>query len=708
MIFQLLQSGAMSLIDGNNTVYQGSNNATTLFVIANVAPPTGLQIAFTYPDGTVSDTAVPMYLEGDGAIEGTSGYVWSYKLPYRVTEVEGTVGVSINVVNSRTTYINNQTTYTATIEVVYSALPAPQAEYSQTDWQQVLDLLTNYYSWVQTMGDRTELTTEDKTTLVAAINEVNAKVMSAAADIEQLQTDVATAQTAAETAQTAAETAQALAESAEATGNTAVEKATSAEGAAQTAGQTATQALNTANGIAGTANSALANAAEALEMANAADGAAAVAKAIAEGREYAVGRENYPAMITELNAADKAMFKVGDNIFIRQIGVPDLWVSSVEEESAAYNYTTDDAFVDELKEIGYVQVGFWKLAALETTGEASSIAWQNVSVPLADFVEWTPTADLEEYLYRAAIDLTDFVDYSTVTFVTFNAKQASSGNFAPYSDSYVGGVYIYAKELPETAVVIPSLITFKSNIAGGSVGGGGGWNTRGAWVLGGSYSVADAVYDAAGCYLCVQTVVSTLAPENDSEHWSPVYVTPQPTTNPVLMVTNNEMLTALTDGGFADLQIVTPEDDDGYALGRLYQFHIINDVYSWEEVTPVTPAQVQSNWDETDAESPAFILNKPTKGIPVVEVATSGSVTQILDPNKFYNFTGTFTDLTLTLGAAESGIVNEYMGQFTTGSTVPTVTWPTGVTWVGGTPSIVASTTYQFSIVNNVGVAVSV
>lgn len=52
-----------------------------------------------------------------------------------------------------------------------------------------------------------------------------------------------------------------------------------------------------------------------------------------------------------------------------------------------------------------------------------------------------------------------------------------------------------------------------------------------------------------------------------------------------LMVTNNEMLNALTDGGFVDLQLVMPEDDSGYQLGHVYQFRIINDVYSWEDIT---------------------------------------------------------------------------------------------------------------------------
>ena len=56
----------------------------------------------------------------------------------------------------------------------------------------------------------------------------------------------------------------------------------------------------------------------------------------------------------------------------------------------------------------------------------------------------------------------------------------------------------------------------------------------------------------------------------------------------ILVQTNVQMLNALTDGGYADLQIVTPEEDSGYKLGHLYQFRIINDEYSWVDITPKT------------------------------------------------------------------------------------------------------------------------
>jgi hypothetical protein len=91
-----------------------------------------------------------------------------------------------------------------------------------------------------------------------------------------------------------------------------------------------------------------------------------------------------------------------------------------------------------------------------------------------------------------------------------------------------------------------------------------------------------------------------------------------------------------------------------------------------------------------------------------VVVATNGAVSQELAPDKFYSFTGTLTSLTLTLGSEVSGRENEYKGQFSTGGTAPTVTFPNGVSWVGGTPTIEANKTYQFSILDNIGVLVGV
>ena len=129
--------------------------------------------------------------------------------------------------------------------------------------------------------------------------------------------------------------------------------------------------------------------------------------------------------------------------------------------------------------------------------------------------------------------------------------------------------------------------------------------------------------------------------------------------------------------------------------------------------------QFDGEWETPDSaptENSTKLLTSDAafKGIAAVDsakritVATDGAVSQALAPDVFYDFTGALTSLTLTLGSPVSGRENEYKGQFTTGASAPTVTLPSGVTWIGGTPTINASKTYQFSILNNIGIMVEI
>ena len=83
------------------------------------------------------------------------------------------------------------------------------------------------------------------------------------------------------------------------------------------------------------------------------------------GANKAVSFKNYSSMITSLNA-DNGTYSIGQNIMIVTLNVPDLWVSEIAEESVSYNYISDDDFINELNTSGHVQVGYFKLSALET------------------------------------------------------------------------------------------------------------------------------------------------------------------------------------------------------------------------------------------------------------------------------------------------------------------------------------------------------
>lgn len=90
-----------------------------------------------------------------------------------------------------------------------------------------------------------------------------------------------------------------------------------------------------------------------------------------------------------------------------------------------------------------------------------------------------------------------------------------------------------------------------------------------------------------------------------------------------------------------------------------------------------------------------------------VVIATSGDVSKTILPDTFYSFTGELTSLEITLGDEIDGRENEYKGQFVTGSAVPTVSFPSTVSWVGGSfPVIEENKTYQFSILSGIGIIV--
>lgn len=100
--------------------------------------------------------------------------------------------------------------------------------------------------------------------------------------------------------------------------------------------------------------------------ADTANSTANTAKSIAEGANQALSYSNYSAMVTAFNNLANDVYKVGQNIMIVTLNVPDLWVSSIESTSQSYTYTTDEAFTTALETNGYVQVGYYKLSALET------------------------------------------------------------------------------------------------------------------------------------------------------------------------------------------------------------------------------------------------------------------------------------------------------------------------------------------------------
>lgn len=90
--------------------------------------------------------------------------------------------------------------------------------------------------------------------------------------------------------------------------------------------------------------------------------------------------------------------------------------------------------------------------------------------------------------------------------------------------------------------------------------------------------------------------------------------------------------------------------------------------------------------------------------IAVVNHGTS-STTFTLTPNVLHVW-GAVTKLTITLGTANNATLDEFMFQFTSGSTATNLSLPNTIKWIAE-PNVEANKIYQCSIVNNVGVIAS-
>lgn len=334
-------------------------------------------------------------------------------------------------------------------------------------------------------------------TVVGAINELGGLVKTA-------QSSADTAQQTAETAQTTADNATTLANNAVATANGAVATANEAKTTAQTAENNANSAVDTANAANATADE---------------------AKAIAQGSQRAIGFATLQAAITALNGYNNTQLKVGDNVYIVETGVPDLWVAAVETNSVAYNYTTNDAFNDDLVENTLVQVGYYKFAYLESDGKPCTVAWQNMTVAASD---WVASTEFADFPYEAKIALSDFVNFSSIPQVVFGLTEATSGNYAPICKAGDKGVYIYSKV--NTEITLPTVVTFAPNVHGASMQGGG-YTNKGKWVASTTYAIDDLVYTDNGQYVCIEGITSTTSPEQDTTHWQATFVATGKTKN---------------------------------------------------------------------------------------------------------------------------------------------------------------------------------
>lgn len=125
-----------------------------------------------------------------------------------------------------------------------------------------------------------------------------------------------------------------------------------------------------------------------------------------------------------------------------------------------------------------------------------------------------------------------------------------------------------------------------------------------------------------------------------------------------------------------------------------------------QDISGKLDASVAATTYATKAEIPQDYLTEENVNeyiyAPIINHGTSDS-SFALTANE-YHVWGTMASLTLTLATPEDAtIYNEYMFEFTSGSTATTLSLPSTIQWTIA-PSIEANKTYQVSIVNNLGV----
>ena len=85
------------------------------------------------------------------------------------------------------------------------------------------------------------------------------------------------------------------------------------------------------------------------------------------GKTETMVYDNYQAFVTATDALAKAAMGVNWNVLIRALGVPDMWVTRVNDVSTQYVYTNDQAIVDALNSQYGLTVGYFTFSQLETT-----------------------------------------------------------------------------------------------------------------------------------------------------------------------------------------------------------------------------------------------------------------------------------------------------------------------------------------------------
>lgn len=99
---------------------------------------------------------------------------------------------------------------------------------------------------------------------------------------------------------------------------------------------------------------------------------------------------------------------------------------------------------------------------------------------------------------------------------------------------------------------------------------------------------------------------------------------------------------------------------------------------------------------------PSVLAGKQDKTTIVTE--TEGSASYTISPNVLTKLGTLASSVTLSLDTSkeEAGVSNVYDIIFVTPAAAPSITWPEGISWIGGSaPAIAGGKTYEVSIMDN-------
>lgn len=88
---------------------------------------------------------------------------------------------------------------------------------------------------------------------------------------------------------------------------------------------------------------------------------------VAAGKKNTFTYDDYQKFVSATNALGSTAMSVGDNVLIKTLNVPDMWVTRVNAVSTSYTYVDDQSIVNALNTTNGLTVGYFTFSQLETT-----------------------------------------------------------------------------------------------------------------------------------------------------------------------------------------------------------------------------------------------------------------------------------------------------------------------------------------------------